>query len=177
MSTVTRPAARARSTTSAREATKERLSFGDIVRAIGPGLISGGADNDPAGIATYSIVGATVGFAQNWLLFLSTPMLIVVQQMSAKVANVTKSDLASLLRTSFGARVATPAVVLMVVANVITMGADLLAMGAAVELLTGIKFVYWIVPMAAVMAGVTIFLDYKVVSKYMSCNKSLLRGS
>jgi Mn2+/Fe2+ NRAMP family transporter len=94
-------------------------------------------------------------------------MLIVVMQMSAKVANVTKSDLAGLLRTSFGARVATPAVVLMVVANVITMGADLLAMGAAIQLLTGIKFIYWIVPMAAVMAGVTIFLDYKVVSKYL----------
>jgi Mn2+/Fe2+ NRAMP family transporter len=152
---------------SAREATRERLSFRAIVGVVGPGLISGGADNDPAGIATYSIVGATVGFAQNWLLFFSTPMLIVVQQMSAKVANVTKSDLASLLRTTFGARVATPAVVLMVVANVITMGADLLAMGAALELLTGIKFVAWIVPLAAVMAGVTIFLDYKVVSKYM----------
>jgi Mn2+/Fe2+ NRAMP family transporter len=152
---------------SAREATKERLTFRDIVRSIGPGLISGGADNDPAGIATYSVVGATVGFGMNWLLLLSTPMLIAVQQMSGKVANVTKSDLASLLRTTFGARVATPAVVLMVVANVITMGADLLAMGAAVQLLTGIKFIYWIVPMAAVMAGVTIFLDYKVVSKYM----------
>ena len=152
---------------SAREATKERLSVGDILRTVGPGLISGGADNDPAGIATYSIVGATVGFAQNWLLFLSTPMLIVVQQMSAKVANVTKSDLASLLRTTFGARVAVPAVVLMVIANVITMGADLIAMGAAVQLLTGIKFIYCIVPLAAVMAGVTIFLDYKVVSKYM----------
>jgi Mn2+/Fe2+ NRAMP family transporter len=153
--------------TSAREATKGHLTFGDLLRTIGPGVISGGADNDPAGIATYSIVGATVGYGQNWLLLFSTPMLIVVQQMSAKVANVTKSDLASLLRTSFGARVATPAVVLMVVANVITMGADLLAMGAAVELLTGIKFVYWIVPLAAGMAGVTIFLDYKVVSKYM----------
>src|ERR1700694_4567412 len=152
---------------SAKEAVKRPLSFGDVLRAIGPGVITGGADNDPAGIATYSIVGATVGFAQNWLLLFSTPMLIVVQQMSAKVANVTKSDLASLPPTSFGARVATPAVVLMVVANVITMGADLLAMGAAVELLTGIKFVYWIVPLAAVMAGVTIFLDYKVVSKYM----------
>ena len=65
------------------------------------------------------------------------------------------------------ARVATPAVMLMVAANVITMGADLLAMGAAVQLLTGVKFIYWIVPLAAVMAGVTIFLDYKVVSKYM----------
>jgi Mn2+/Fe2+ NRAMP family transporter len=152
---------------SAREATKGRLAFRDLLGVVGPGLISGGADNDPAGIATYSIVGASVGFSQNWLLFFSTPMLIVVQQMSAKVANVTKSDLASLLRTTFGARVATPAVLLMVVANVITMGADLLAMSAAVELLTGVKFVYWVVPLAAVMAGVTIFLDYKVVTRYM----------
>jgi len=143
------------------------MSFRDILRTVGPGVISGGADNDPAGIATYSVVGATVGFAQNWLLLLSTPLLIAVMQMSARVANVTKSDLASLLRTTLGARFATPAVVLMVVANVITMGADLLAMGAAVELLTGIKFIYWIVPMAALMAGVTIFLDYKTVSKFL----------
>jgi len=150
-----------------RELTKQRLSFREILRAAGPGLITGGADNEPAGIATYSIVGATVGFAQNWLLLLSTPMLIVIQQMSAKVANVSKADLATLLRTTFGARVATPAVLLMVIANVITMGADLLAMGAAFELLTGIKFIYWIVPLAAVMAIVTIFTDYKVLSKYL----------
>jgi Mn2+/Fe2+ NRAMP family transporter len=164
---VSRRAARGRQPASARDVTKERLGASEVVRIAGPGVISGGADNDPAGIATYSIVGATVGFAQNWLLFLSTPMLIFVMQMSAKVANVTKSDLAGLLRTTFGARVATPAVILMVIANVITMGADLLAMGAAVQLLTGIKFIYWIVPMAAIMAGVTIFLDYKVVSKYL----------
>jgi Mn2+/Fe2+ NRAMP family transporter len=151
----------------AREMTKQRLSLSELLRAVGPGVITGGADNDPAGIATYSVVGASVGFAQNWLLLVSTPMLIVIQQMSAKVANVTKSDLATVLRTTFGARVATPAVLLMVVANVITMGADLLAMGAAFELLTGVKFVYWIVPLAAVMAFVTIFTDYKVLSKYL----------
>jgi Mn2+/Fe2+ NRAMP family transporter len=166
MAEITRRSSRVRSR-SARDATKERLTPAGVFRVVGPGVIAGGADNDPAGIATYSIVGATVGFAMNWLLFLSTPMLIAVMQMSAKLANVTKSDLASLLRTTFGARVATPAVVLMVAANVITMGADLLAMGAAVQLLTGVKFIYWIVPLAAVMAGVTIFLDYKVVSKYM----------
>jgi Mn2+/Fe2+ NRAMP family transporter len=151
----------------ARELTRQRLSVKEILRAAGPGLITGGADNDPAGIATYSVVGATVGYAQNWLLLLSTPMLIVIQQMAAKVANVTKSDLATVLRTTYGARVATPAVLLMVVANVITMGADLLAMGAAFELLTGVKFIYWIVPLAAVMAFVTIFTDYKVLSKYL----------
>jgi Mn2+/Fe2+ NRAMP family transporter len=152
---------------SARSATRERLGFADILRSIGPGVISGGADNDPAGIATYSIVGATAGFAQNWLLFISTPMLIVVQAMSAKVAIVTKTDLATVLRTTFGTRVATPAVLLMVIANVITMGADLLAMGAAVQLLTGVRFIYWVVPLAALMAWVTIFLDYKIVSRYL----------
>ena len=151
----------------ARELTNQRLSLREFLRAAGPGIITGGADNDPAGIATYSIVGATAGFTQNWLLLLSTPMLIVIQKMSAKVANVTKSDLATLLRTSFGARVATPAVLLMVIANVITMGADLMAMGAAFELLTGIKFVFWIVPLAGLMAFVTIFTDYKVLSKYL----------
>ncbi len=146
---------------------KHDLGFFDFVRAIGPGVITGGADNDPAGIATYSIVGGTVGYAQNWLLLLSTPMLIVVQQISAKVANVTKTDLATLLRNTYGARVATPAVLLMVVANVITMGADLLAMAAALELVTGVGFVFWVVPLAGLMAYVTIFTDYRVLSKYL----------
>src|ERR1700687_2907111 len=152
---------------SAKEAVKRPLSFGDVLRAIGPGVITGGADNDPAGIATYSIVGATVGFAQNWLLLLSPPRLIVVQQMAAKVANVTKTDLATVLRTTYGARVATPAVLLMVAANLITMGADIVAMGSAVQLLTGVKVVYWIVPLAGVMALLTIFTDYRVLSKYL----------
>src|SRR5437773_2751356 len=152
---------------SAREAVKERLSFGEAARAAGPGLISGGAGDDPSGIASYSIVGATAGFSQNWLLLISTPMLIAVMQMSARVASVTKTDLATVLRTHFGARVATPAVLLMVIPSVITMGADLLAMGAAFQLLTGVKYIYWVVPLAAVMAVVTIFLDYRLVSRYM----------
>jgi Mn2+/Fe2+ NRAMP family transporter len=158
---------RAVSSRSASEVAREPLTAADVVKVAGPGVISGGADNDPAGIATYSVVGATAGFAQNWLLFLSTPMLIVVQQMSAKVANVTKTDLATVLHMRYGARVATPAVVLMVLANVITMGADLLAMGAAVQLVTGIKYLYVIVPLAALMGIVTIFLDYRTLSKWL----------
>ena len=152
---------------SANQASREQLTAGDVLKVAGPGVITGGADNDPSGIATYSIVGATAGFAQNWLLLLATPMLIVVQQMSAKVANVTKTDLATVLRMRYGARVATSAVVLVVVANVITMGADLLAMGAAVQLVTGIKYLYVIVPLAALMGIVTIFLDYRSLSKWL----------
>src|SRR5438876_10107990 len=159
--------ARVRRRVSAREAVSEHLGVRDVVRSIGPGVITGGADNDPSGIASYSIIGATAGFAQNWLLLLATPMLIAVIQMSAKVANVTKSDLATVLRTTFGARIATPAVLLMVIPSVITMGADLLAMAAALQLITGVRYIYWVVPMSAIMAVVTIFLDYRVVSRYM----------
>src|SRR2546429_3665576 len=115
MSEVGRKASRMQRRVSAREAVRERFDARDILRSIGPGVITGGADNDPSGITSYSIVGATAGFAQNWLLLLSTPMLIVVIEMSARVANVTKSDLATLLRTTFGRAVATPAVLLMVV--------------------------------------------------------------
>jgi Mn2+/Fe2+ NRAMP family transporter len=157
----------ARQAKSSREVIRERLSLGEAVRSAGPGLISGGAGDDPSGITSYSIVGATAGFSQNWLLLISTPMLVAVMQMSAKVANVTKSDLATVLRTYFGARVATPAVLLMVIPSVITMGADLLAMAAAFQLLTGVKYIYWVVPLAALMAVVTIFLDYRVVSRYL----------
>jgi Mn2+/Fe2+ NRAMP family transporter len=152
---------------SAREVVRERLGFREILRSAGPGIITGGADNDPSGITSYSIVGATAGYAQNWLLLLATPMLVAVIEMSARAANVTKTDLATLLRTSFGRAVATPAVLLMVIPSVITMGADLLAMAAAFQLLTGIRYIYSVVPMAAVMAFVTIFLDYRTVSRYL----------
>ena len=155
------------SSSSAREAAHQRPSPREVVRSLGPGLITGGADNDPSGIASYSIVGATAGFAQNWLLLLSTPMLVAVIEMSARVANVNKSDLATVLRTTFGRAVATPAVLLMVIPSVITMGADLLAMAAAFQILTGVRYIYSVVPMAALMAVVTIFLDYRMVSRYL----------
>lgn len=86
----------------AAKAARKRLTVREALSAIGPGLITGGADNDPAGIATYSVVGASAGYSLNWLLFLSTPLLIVVQQMSARVANVTKGDFASIIRTTYG---------------------------------------------------------------------------
>jgi Mn2+/Fe2+ NRAMP family transporter len=151
----------------AKEAASSRMTPRAVLRAIGPGVITGGADNDPAGIATYSVVGATAGFSQNWLLFLSTPLLIAVQQMSAKVANVTKGDFASVIRSTYGRRVATPAVLLMVGANVITMGADLLAMAAALELVSHVRFTYWVVPLAALMGYLTIFANYRVLAKYL----------
>src|SRR5947209_225155 len=138
-----------------------------MVKALGPGIITGSADNDPAGITTYSVVGAQNGFAQNWLLLLSTPLLIVVQQMSAKIGNVTKTDFASVIRTQYGATVATIAVVAVVIANLLTLSADLEMLAAVTGLVTGIKFVYFVVPFAALMVFVCIFVDYPVFARFL----------
>jgi Mn2+/Fe2+ NRAMP family transporter len=148
-------------------AKRPRLGLLETLKVIGPGIITGGADNDPAGITTYSVVGAQNGYSQNWLLLLSTPLLIVIQQMAARIGNVTKTDLATSIRIHFGVKVATVAVLATVIANVITLGADLEMMAAVTGLVTGLKFVYFIVPFSALMAYITIFADYRAFSRVM----------
>lgn len=137
------------------------------LRFAGPGIITGGADNDPAGIATYSTVGATIGLAQLWLVVLSIPLLIAVQGIAARLGDVTKLGLAELIRTQFGRPAALMAALLLVAANVATIGADLVAMAAVLQLLTGIHLIYFIVPLVIVMGYVTIFQDFKVIEKFM----------
>ena len=153
----------------AHDLVKRRHPFSarELLRAVGPGVITGGADNDPAGIATYSVVGASAGYSQNWLLAISTPLLITVQTMSARVGNVLKTDLATAIKNRFGGRIANGAVAMVVIANIITIGADLLMMAAVTQLMTGVNFRVFIVPYAVVIAAMTIFTDYRVVSKYL----------
>lgn len=138
-----------------------------ILRIAGPGVITGGADNDPAGIATYSTVGAASGFSQLWLLLLSVPLLIAVQGIAARLGDVTKQGLAELIRNEFGRTVAFVAGGLAVVANVATIGADLVAMAAVLNLLTHVKLVFFIVPLVVIMGYVTIFQNFKVIEKFM----------
>jgi len=143
------------------------VRLAEILGVLGPGIITGSADNDPAGITTYSVVGAQNGFGQNWLLLLATPLLIVVQQMSAHLGNVTKTDLATLIRTHYGAKIGAFVVLSVVIANVLTLGADLEMLAAVTGLITGIKFVYFVVPFAALMVYLSIFVDYKIFARYL----------
>src|SRR5436309_3183252 len=107
--------------------------FRRILHIAGPGLITGGADNDPSGIITYSVAGATAGFGQLWLLLLSMPLLIAVQGIAARLGDVTKLGLAELLRNEYGRAVAIAVGGLVVVANVATIGADLVGMASVLE--------------------------------------------
>lgn len=134
---------------------------------VGPGVITGGADNDPSGIVTYSTAGATTGYSQLWLMLLSTPLLLAVQAIAARLGDVTKLGLAELLRNEFGRWIAISVGLLVVVANVATIGADLVGMASVLELLTHIRLIYFIVPLVVVMGYVTVFQDFKVIEKML----------
>ena len=107
-----------------------------LLRALGPGLITGAADDDPSGIGTYSQVGAEFGYGLAWTLVLSFPLMVVIQEVAALIGRVTGAGIARNLRRHYP-RLLVAMVSLLLVANVINLGADLSAMGAALALLAG----------------------------------------
>jgi NRAMP (natural resistance-associated macrophage protein)-like metal ion transporter len=106
-------------------------------RKLGPGLVTGAADDDPSGIATYSQVGAQFGYGLTWVMLFSYPLMVVIQVISAQIGCVTGHGIAQNLRRHYSPWLLRGAVLLLLIANVINLGADLGAMGAAVGLLIG----------------------------------------
>jgi len=106
-------------------------------KRLGAGFITGAADDDPSGIATYSQVGAAFGYGILWTVLLSLPLMIGIQAVCARVGRVTGAGLARNLRTEFPLPVVAGAVILLAIANVINLSADIGAIGAATKLLVG----------------------------------------
>src|SRR5436305_11633204 len=105
--------------------------------ALGPGLVTGAADDDPSGIATYSQAGAQFGFALTWTMFLTLPFMAAIQIISAWTGWQTRQGLAKNLAKQLPAPVLLALVALLVVANTINIAADLAAMGEALKLVIG----------------------------------------
>ena len=103
-------------------------------RILGPGLITGAADDDPSGISTYSVAGAATGFSMLWLTLVSTPMMSVIQGMCARIAMVSGEGLASVMRKRLPRALAYMLAVLVILANTFNLGADLGGMAAAAHL-------------------------------------------
>ena len=103
--------------------------------ALGPGLTTGAADDDPSGIATYSQVGAQFGYQLGWTMLLTYPLMCAIQQISAQIGRVTGHGLAGNLRRHYPAWVLHGLVALLLIANTLNIGADLGAMAAALQLL------------------------------------------
>ncbi len=138
------------------------LSVRRWLRILGPGLITGAADDDPSGIGTYSQAGAAFGTGQLWLALYMLPLMIAVQEMCARIGLVTGQGLASALRHHYGRRVLLVAVTLVFVANTLNIGADLGAMAATIQLLApGASFLVLIVLLSLGMLALEVFVPYR----------------
>jgi NRAMP (natural resistance-associated macrophage protein)-like metal ion transporter len=131
------------------------------MKRLGPGLITGAADDDPSGIATYSQAGAQFGYSLLWTLFLTYPLMVAIQLVSARMGRVTGKGLASNLRQHFPAWMLYVAVLLLVVANTLNIAADLAAMGAAAKLVIGGPQQLHVVALGVVSLLLQVFVTYE----------------
>ena len=144
------------------------------IKELGPGIITGGAGDDPAGIATYSIIGATTGFSLLWLMLLSTPMMIAVQDTVARIAIVTKKSLPEIIRAFYSKKLAIAVVTILFTANIFTIAADLEALAAILEIATGIKSIYFLLPITVVISYLVMFKKYRTIKRVLIALTSIL---
>lgn len=130
-------------------------------RRLSAGLVTGAADDDPSGVATYSQVGARFGYAMLWIVFVTTPLMIAIQMVSARIGRVTGRGLADNLSREFPKPAVWSLVALLVVANVINIGADLAAMGAAAKLLFGGPGLAYAVAFAIVSTALQVYVSFE----------------
>jgi len=142
---------------------KIQLGFGRL----GPGLITGAADDDPSGIATYSQAGAQFGHNMFWTLFFTYPLMVAIQAISARIGRVTGNGLAGNLRQIMPRPVISALVASLFVANTINIGADLAAMGAAAELVVGGGAMAFTILAAAASLTLQVLVPYHVYVHYL----------
>src|ERR1700730_3994470 len=139
-----------------------------LLQIMGPGLITGASDDDPSGIATYSQVGAQFGYGLAWTLVFSYPLMAAIEEISARIGRVTGFGIAGNLRRHYPAWLSGSIVLLLLFANLINLGADLGAMGAALKLLVGGPALLYVVLFSTLSAGLQIFTRY---ARYVSILK------
>ncbi len=138
-----------------------RRFFADL----GPGLITGAADDDPSGISTYSVTGASFGYTPLWTAIFSFPLMAAVQLMCARLGMVTGRGLAGVVRRHYPRSVLWGACALLIVANVFNIGADLGGMAEASEMMTGIKAHYWTPFYTALIIALLFFSSYRQIAR------------
>jgi NRAMP (natural resistance-associated macrophage protein)-like metal ion transporter len=145
-------------------AERERNPFIRFIKILGPGLITGASDDDPSGIGTYAVAGASFGFGTLWTALISFPLMASVQFICAKVGMVCGQGLAGVLRRHYPRWLLYPAVIALVVANTINVGADIGAIAAAINLLVPIPIPWLIVPIALAILGLVFFGSYRLIA-------------
>ena len=150
------------------EPKRESTIAGHVVhffRILGPGLITGAADDDPSGISTYSVAGATTGYSMLWLTLISTPMMAVIQGMCARISMVTGEGLAALIRKRLPRSVAYALAALVIAANTFNIGADIGGMAAAANMVLPIPTEAWVFCFGVGLIAAQLWLSYAVIAR------------
>ncbi|MDD5489921.1 MAG: divalent metal cation transporter [Candidatus Moranbacteria bacterium] len=144
---------------------RKKLSL--YFKVLGPGVITGASDDDPSGIGTYSSVGAEFGFAILWTAAWLLPLMLAVQEVCARIGIVTNRGLAGVLEKHYRKKIVAGIVLLLVIANVANIGADLGAMAASLKMLTGANFFFTVIFFAFLIILLEIFFQYHVYVKFL----------
>jgi NRAMP (natural resistance-associated macrophage protein)-like metal ion transporter len=132
-----------------------------FLRFMGPGLITGASDDDPAGIATYSQAGAAYGYSMSWVMLLTYPLMSAIQEISARIGRVTGKGIAGNIRAHYSHYLLWPMINLLLAANIVNLAADLGAMGEALHLLTGGPAHLFVLLFAAGCAWLAVVSQYE----------------
>src|SRR5579859_3689222 len=142
-------------------------SLKKYLSTLGPGLITGAADDDPSGIATYAQTGVQFGYGQLWTALFMLPFLAGVQEACSRIGAVTSKGIATIVREHYSKPVLYMVVLLVFIANTINIGADIGAMAAAANLLFPLPIVVFSLIFVALILTLEIFLSYKVYSRIL----------
>jgi NRAMP (natural resistance-associated macrophage protein)-like metal ion transporter len=134
---------------------------------LGPGIITGAADDDPSGIATYSQAGAQFGYGLLWTMVLTYPLMCAIQLVSAHIGRVTGAGLANNLVSAFPKRIVAVLIAILVIANTINIGADLSAMAASASLVTGGGEHVFVIAFAIVSTLLQLFIPYRQYARIL----------
>jgi len=143
------------------------LRFRFNVRRLGPGLITGAADDDPSGIATYSQAGAQFGFSLLWTVVFTLPLMAAIQMISARIGHVTGYGLAANIKQAFPRPVLLAIVGLLLLANTLNLAADIAAMAEALRLLVGGPSQVYAVTFGLLCLVLQVFLSYQVYVRWL----------
>jgi len=149
----------------AEQVAKEKGPLKKAAVLLGPGFITGAADDDPSGIGTYAVAGASLGLATLWTALLTFPFMAAVQNICAQLGQVSGTGLAGILKEHYPRWVLYPAVALVVIANVVNVGADLGAIADAAGIVTGTPVPWLVVPIGLGLVALQIFARYRVIER------------
>src|SRR5512142_2582913 len=146
------------------EIRRETNPLRKLLRLLGPGFITGVADDDPSSIGTYAIAGASLGLSTLWTAVLTFPFLAAVQNICARIGMVSGIGVAGVIRRRFAPAVLYPAVGALLVANTITVGADLAAIGDALRIFVPVQPLWLVLPVALGVLAVQVLADYQRIA-------------